>query len=62
MTSRSIELRLIDEKPVKSLLNALAGIASCATQCECCRMHERIAREALEEFKRHYPQIGNSSA
>ena len=27
--------------------NALRGIASCATACACCRMHQEIAAEAL---------------
>jgi len=35
---------------VETLLNALRGIASCATQCECCAMHRRIAKRALEQF------------
>lgn len=26
---------------------ALRGVASCATQCGCCAMHVRIARQAL---------------
>ena len=28
---------------------ALRGIASCATWCKCCEMHNRIARRALGE-------------
>ena len=29
--------------------NALRGIASCATRCRCCELHNRIARRALGE-------------
>jgi hypothetical protein len=32
----------------RALSNTLQGIASCATACECCRMHQRIANAALE--------------
>jgi len=31
-------------------VKALHGIASCATDCECCRMHKHIAEGALEAF------------
>lgn len=31
------------------LIAALRGIASCATRCECCEMHKRIALQALDE-------------
>ena len=48
--------------------NALRGIASCATGCMCCRMHNRIALRALgedipygetrdEESGRQIPQV-----
>lgn len=37
------------EERVATLENALRGIASCATQCDCCRMHVRIALRALGE-------------
>lgn len=29
------------------LRKALEGIASCATECGCCAMHVRVARQAL---------------
>jgi hypothetical protein len=32
-------------------LNALRGIASCATSCGCCEMHQRIARSAVSEIE-----------
>jgi hypothetical protein len=32
------------------MINALRGIASCGTDCKCCRMHQEIAQEALEKF------------
>lgn len=33
------------------LLNALRGIASCATRCGCCEMHRRIAEEVLKDYE-----------
>jgi hypothetical protein len=32
------------------LVQALKGIASCATKCGCCAMHKSIAEAALKEF------------
>ena len=29
------------------LFKALAGVASCATQCGCCEMHVRVAKQAM---------------
>jgi hypothetical protein len=34
------------------LVNALRGIASCGTNCGCCRMHHDIAAEAVERWER----------
>jgi hypothetical protein len=31
----------------KALFLALQGIASCATRCACCRMHQDIAEKVL---------------
>ena len=33
------------------LLNALRGIAACATSCSCCAMLADIAREAVERWE-----------
>lgn len=38
-----------DASALQRLLNALRGIASCATQCPCCEMHRRIAEQALAD-------------
>lgn len=35
------------ERRLDLLLRALSGIASCATQCGCCRLHQEIASEAI---------------
>lgn len=32
---------------MEKLVQALEGIASCATQCPCCEMHRRLANKAL---------------
>jgi hypothetical protein len=37
---------------IARLERSLGGIASCATQCGCCRMHVQIALEALQEKTR----------
>jgi hypothetical protein len=31
----------------RRMRNALVGIASCATQCGCCQMHQQVAAGAL---------------
>lgn len=36
---------------LERLLNALRGIASCATHCPCCEMHREIAERAIAEYK-----------
>jgi hypothetical protein len=33
----------------KRYTDALNGIATCATQCGCCRMHVKIALDALND-------------
>ncbi len=42
----------MNRKSVYKLLNALSGIASCATQCPCCRAHAESAAKALKQFER----------
>ncbi len=42
----------MNRKSVYRLLNVLSGIASCATQCVCCRMHAESAAKALKQFER----------
>lgn len=37
-------------KPLDILTDALRGIASCATECGCCRMHHSIAAAALINY------------
>jgi hypothetical protein len=32
------------------LVNALRGISTCSTACDCCEMHRRIAENALAEY------------
>jgi hypothetical protein len=41
------ELELTRAPTLERYRRALEGIASCATQCGCCRMHVEIAQEAL---------------
>lgn len=54
MTRQEIGLMLDGERAyklaVQKLLKALGGIASCATDCVCCQMHQRIASKAIEDF------------
>lgn len=42
----------MNRKSVYRLLNTLSGIASCATQCPCCRSHAESAAKALKQFER----------
>jgi hypothetical protein len=42
-------LREVSDSRLRTLVNALRGIASCATRCGCCEMHNRIANKALTD-------------
>lgn len=42
----------MNRKSVYKLINALSGIATCATQCPCCRSHAESAAKALKTFER----------
>jgi hypothetical protein len=47
------ELLYASKYDVTWLLNPLRGIASCATQCGCCRMHQEIAAAAVERWEKN---------
>ncbi len=49
------EWELAHKPKYQLLLNALEGIASCATNCGCCRMHKEIAEEAIARFTKETP-------
>lgn len=40
----------MNDKAVLDIVNFVSGIASCATQCPCCRSHSDSAHEALQRF------------
>jgi hypothetical protein len=41
----------VSPEAYERLLQVMRGIASCATDCECCRMHQRIAEESVREVE-----------
>ena len=43
------------------LRRTMQGVASCATECGCCRMHQRIAGEALVEAEKILKADKNSA-
>lgn len=40
---------MITAQQITRIRDALHGIASCASNCECCRAHQEIAERALRE-------------
>lgn len=52
---RQLERLRIENRKLKAvydrLIKPMAGIASCATLCNCCKMHSEIAQKAVDEVE-----------